>query len=181
MSRRACVYRFYDAEGELLYVGETGNLPRRVVQHGANAPWFGQVSRIMVDWHPSKAAALAAEAEAILRLQPKVNVARRRQDGSTWLDNEGRRMLARWMEGRGCSVGDFARLTGFRKQYVRRLLERPRYPNPEKARIIAVVTGGSVPRWAWATSPHVRDALMTSGPEAELAAVSPLPSDRIAP
>ena len=179
MSGRFCVYRFYAASGELLYVGETRNLPRRLVQHEARAAWFGEVSRIMVDWHPSRAEALAGETAAILREGPRVNIARRRRDGSTWLDNEGRHMLARWMEARGCSVDKFSGLTGFRLQYVRRLLDGPRYPGPAKTRIIAIATDGHVPRWAWATSAVVRDELMTDGPDEELAAaLALLPNGR---
>jgi len=39
-----CVYRFFDAEGVLLYVGSTGNVWYRIGQHAAERPWWPEVA-----------------------------------------------------------------------------------------------------------------------------------------
>lgn len=64
------VYRYYDAEDRLLYVGVTGNLDARHGSHKREKPWFGDVARRHVQGPLSNAAALAAEAWAITNESP---------------------------------------------------------------------------------------------------------------
>lgn len=40
------VYRFFDAAGEILYVGCTHNLHKRMVEHACEKPWWGQVAEV---------------------------------------------------------------------------------------------------------------------------------------
>lgn len=68
------LYRFYDAEDRLLYVGITNHLMRRTTRHAADKPWFSAVARSEVDHYPTRAAALAREAELIRELQPVHNI-----------------------------------------------------------------------------------------------------------
>lgn len=67
------VYRAYDADDQLLYVGATGNLKRRMQQHRKSAPWFGGAVRWSYGEYPTREAALAAEAEAIGAEHPEWN------------------------------------------------------------------------------------------------------------
>jgi hypothetical protein len=71
---RAQLYRHFDAAGELLYVGCTGNVIRRTEQHEAQSPWLPEVATITVEHFASGSEALAAEEAAIRAENPKYNV-----------------------------------------------------------------------------------------------------------
>jgi len=70
---RGAVYRHFADDGTLLYVGYSANPYRRTEQHSQEAFWFGKITRIEIDWHPTKELALAAEREAIYRETPLCN------------------------------------------------------------------------------------------------------------
>lgn len=74
MSRTA-LYRHFDKHGQLLYVGISLNAINRLAQHGNSAAWFDQIARVTIQWLPSRASALAAEAIAIAGERPIHNVA----------------------------------------------------------------------------------------------------------
>ncbi len=69
----AVVYRAYDANGELLYIGSTGRWKARQRAH-AKQPWYGDVARWELEEHPTREAAYAAEAAAISAEHPAWNV-----------------------------------------------------------------------------------------------------------
>lgn len=61
----SALYRFYDREDRLLYVGITGNLPSRQQQHEGSQPWWQEVARMTVEHFPTREDARAAEQAAI--------------------------------------------------------------------------------------------------------------------
>jgi len=67
------LYRFYDAEGDLLYVGVTGNLASRFSDHRRMSPWWAHADRHEVEWLPHWSAALQAERRAIRDEAPRWN------------------------------------------------------------------------------------------------------------
>jgi predicted GIY-YIG superfamily endonuclease len=69
----ASVYRLFDAEDRLLYVGSTKCVERRLGQHRSAQPWFGDVTRTEVEEFPSCEAALEGELEAIRQELPLHN------------------------------------------------------------------------------------------------------------
>ena len=72
----AFVYRYYDAIGQLLYVGITSENPlNRDRQHRHAAPWYSEVARYSWQAYPGRTDALRAEAEAIATEAPLYNVA----------------------------------------------------------------------------------------------------------
>ncbi len=75
---RTALYRHFDAAGRLLYVGISFNSIQRTAQHRHGAHWFESIARIEIEWHPTRAAALAAEAIAIAKDAPAHNIAGRR-------------------------------------------------------------------------------------------------------
>lgn len=68
------VYRCFSEGGQLLYVGTTGNLGRRLAEH-ARKIWFLEVRGITLEWFPDEVRALAAERRAIFVERPKYNLA----------------------------------------------------------------------------------------------------------
>lgn len=70
----AALYRPYDADDNLLYVGITNNLARRQWQHMATATWSKFADRLEVDWWTSADGLGRAEQEEIQRHQPLWNM-----------------------------------------------------------------------------------------------------------
>ena len=70
------VYKMYDAEGALLYIGYTGGLGARVQIHASSSDWFSQVARIDLLTFDTKPEALSAEARLIKDEGPLHNVMR---------------------------------------------------------------------------------------------------------
>jgi predicted GIY-YIG superfamily endonuclease len=76
MSKRTAVYRVFDAGGQLLYVGMTGNPTHRLTQHkAAGAQWYAlaDLTRTTVAWFDSRAEAAAAEVQSIGSEHPRFN------------------------------------------------------------------------------------------------------------
>ncbi len=70
------VYRFYDKQDQLLYVGQTSHGYKRMQQHNKTQPWWREVARSEVEHHESREEALQAEAWAIHKEHPKHNIVR---------------------------------------------------------------------------------------------------------
>lgn len=70
------MYRFFAADGALLYIGITGRTPfERLMEHVCDKPWASEMARWEVDrrtW-PNETASLAAEASAIRAERPRYN------------------------------------------------------------------------------------------------------------
>lgn len=69
----AFLYRLWDQEGTLLYVGVTVNPFNRPWMHRSQKAWGAEIHRDTLEEFPSKEAALVAEREAIIREKPKYN------------------------------------------------------------------------------------------------------------
>lgn len=67
-----CVYRFYDAEDRLLYVGITYSPPARFREH-MRTEWWDLAVRNTIVWHDHRRDALDEEANAILTESPAYN------------------------------------------------------------------------------------------------------------
>ncbi|MFM9652794.1 GIY-YIG nuclease family protein [Streptomyces galilaeus] len=68
------LYRLYAADETVLYIGVTDDPDRRFKQHRDSKPWWPQVARKTVEWHPSRSRALAVEAAAIAAETPTYNI-----------------------------------------------------------------------------------------------------------
>lgn len=69
------VYRLFNLDGALLYIGITDNPKRRFAQHAQDKGWWYLVVRWVVEWYPNRDAALAEEARAIREEVPAYNIA----------------------------------------------------------------------------------------------------------
>ena len=68
------LYRFWNAAGDLLYVGISVNPYGRFEQHQADKPWWGEVAKITMQPYPDRESVLAAERDAIECEHPAYNV-----------------------------------------------------------------------------------------------------------
>lgn len=67
------LYRFFDSDSRLLYVGITCRGPERWADHASEKGWWTDVARVTADHFPNRAAAAAAEVVAIRLESPSFN------------------------------------------------------------------------------------------------------------
>ncbi|WP_405671422.1 GIY-YIG nuclease family protein [Streptomyces sp. NBC_01530] len=72
-AERTALYRCYDADEELLYVGVSKDPEARWEQH-RDKPWWRDVSMRVVEWFDDRASAERAERKAIQTKGPRYNV-----------------------------------------------------------------------------------------------------------
>lgn len=70
------LYRFFDVEGQLLYVGRTISPRIRLKSHVHHAWWSDEIHSVTVERHVSHEALAHAEMEAIRVEQPRHNIIR---------------------------------------------------------------------------------------------------------
>ena len=70
------LYRHFDKDGALLYVGISLSAVERLRQHRDSSHWFKKIARITIERHPTREDAEWAEREAIHRENPKHNKVR---------------------------------------------------------------------------------------------------------
>lgn len=68
------LYRYFDTDGRLLYVGISGNNLKRQSQHKKNSEWFSQAATAKFEHFSNRQAALAAEKQAIQTEKPIYNL-----------------------------------------------------------------------------------------------------------
>lgn len=75
-SREHTLYRLFDAEGTLLYVGISFMPDYRFKQHRREKPWWAEVTRKELTILPDRKTAEAAEIKAIAEEDPLYNIQR---------------------------------------------------------------------------------------------------------
>lgn len=73
-TRTRSLYRLYDADDQLLYVGVAHSFLGRLRQHEDGQPWWNEAVRVTVEHYGSSAQALEAERVAIQTDRPRYNV-----------------------------------------------------------------------------------------------------------
>lgn len=73
------LYRHFDHDGILLYVGQSLSAVSRLVEHRRSSPWLWSVTRVEIERHPTRQAALEAERKAIQEEAPLFNVVHARR------------------------------------------------------------------------------------------------------
>ncbi len=68
------LYRYFDKDGNLLYVGVSINAISRLSQHKRDSHWFDRIIKIEIEQFSTKEEALAAEIKAILQENPSCNL-----------------------------------------------------------------------------------------------------------
>lgn len=72
-TRAAVLYRHFNAEGRLLYVGISASATKRTEQHRRSSSWAQEIRRIEIETFPSRQAAMDAERTAIVMELPMHN------------------------------------------------------------------------------------------------------------
>jgi predicted GIY-YIG superfamily endonuclease len=67
------VYKLFNSNGELIYVGKSVDLRERFSQHKNNSSWWGEVAEKTALYFDTEWEALAVEAELIQKESPKYN------------------------------------------------------------------------------------------------------------
>src|SRR5689334_18376041 len=78
------LYRYFDKEGELLYVGITSAWHLRLKGHSARSPWWLRAATVSLTHYQTRAEALAEEARAISHEHPLYNRAHSRLTRTGW-------------------------------------------------------------------------------------------------
>lgn len=78
------LYRVFDDEHALLYVGCTVDPQRRFAEHRSRAPWFARADHVEWEAHPNRIAARRAERETIRREEPEHNLVESLTLGARW-------------------------------------------------------------------------------------------------
>ena len=105
--RETSVYAAYDAQGDLLYVGASVDVKRRLLQHASQSAWGREVCEVLFRRLPNKKAAIAFETRAIQLLKPKHNKAIRPGAEHKWpvpTSEQIASMVALWHSGQKPSL-----------------------------------------------------------------------------
>jgi hypothetical protein len=84
MDRPSQVYRLFDFDGHLLYVGVTLYPRERLGVHRRSKPWGQHITDVVYETHPSEHAARMAEQAAIGAERPLYNVMRPTAERLVW-------------------------------------------------------------------------------------------------
>jgi hypothetical protein len=76
--RPSTLYRYFDADGRLLYVGITHQQHLRFQQHSLMASWWHLAQTCTLEHHPNRISAMRAETQAIINERPLYNRTGRR-------------------------------------------------------------------------------------------------------
>ena len=71
--QKTTLYRYFDSEGRLLYVGITGDNTKRQSQHRRNSFWFGEIASAKFEHFDTRRDAAQAEVLAIKNEKPLHN------------------------------------------------------------------------------------------------------------
>jgi excinuclease UvrABC nuclease subunit len=71
---KQALYRWFNDEGVLLYVGISSTLPSRVKQHSKASKWFDEASFMTIEWHENRGMVELAEKLAIKYEAPFYNI-----------------------------------------------------------------------------------------------------------
>lgn len=75
--RPTVLYRLYDEDDNLLYIGITCGFDARMRDHAHRHPWWPLVARTVLDWFDTDYEADRAETAAIRAERPRYNVGKR--------------------------------------------------------------------------------------------------------
>jgi predicted GIY-YIG superfamily endonuclease len=134
------VYRLYDAERNLLYVGITNNVRARFRWHASNQPWWLSVADVESEEVASREEAIDRELALINALRPRHNiVTTRRNPKAGEFELNGSRVRALRLA-RGMDIGELSRASGVHRDTISRL-ERGEYVGESRPSTVRKLAG----------------------------------------
>lgn len=144
MDGPVAVYRFFDADARLLYVGLTSNPGKRTQQHRYTKPWWCEVSTMTVETHEDAREGARAERWAIQTEDPKYNVAHHPTRGTV-----APRVVVTSESGRVVGSAEIASMLGVCRQRVQQLTVNKGFPAlAARLRLGRLWRTSDVVRWA---------------------------------
>lgn len=143
------VYRHFDANGALLYIGASFDPLRRFMGHLTTARWATRVASITVEWFESRAEAEAAERAAIEGERPPYNTFHNPKPPTARRRAVAGPILGRWLMKEGEAVAAFAQRSEIPAARVFGIIRGEVSPNSRTARKIADATRGELPAVIW--------------------------------
>lgn len=67
------LYRLFNSEGDLIYIGITNNIKARFQQHLSEQSWWGEVADCQTEFHRDRSTLERIEADEIASLRPRHN------------------------------------------------------------------------------------------------------------
>lgn len=120
---RTALYRFFNADERLLYIGISGDPDYRWGQHKADKPWIGEVAMRVIEWLPTRAEAEAAELAAIRTERPLYNHKGTPKMFPKAFDPAPLSQIY-------CGSAEVGAAFGVNRQRVQQLVNRPDFPRP---------------------------------------------------
>lgn len=74
------LYRHFNRDGDLLYVGVSLSAIQRLGQHAEHSHWYSSISRVEIENFETREEVLAAERRAIIEENPRHNLKRPREE-----------------------------------------------------------------------------------------------------
>ncbi len=74
MTEPTNLYRCFDSDGRLLYIGVSLSAIARLKEHQCQSEWFVNIARVEIETLPDRASALCAEKDAIAGESPQFNI-----------------------------------------------------------------------------------------------------------
>lgn len=85
------LYRHFDAQGNLLYVGISLSTVGRLSQHKDHSHWFKEISNVTIERFPTRQDALKAEQLAVQSENPKCNINLKKKEKELKIETEKRK------------------------------------------------------------------------------------------
>jgi predicted GIY-YIG superfamily endonuclease len=111
MEGETSLYRFFNNDGKLLYVGITAHLLDRIVQHEVSQPWWEEVVAMTRSAFPTRETAHNAEKRAIHEESPKYNSVRYQHRPRVFHEPTDPRSVSEWVLARLRAGDSFAEIT----------------------------------------------------------------------
>lgn len=117
---RTALYRHFDADGQLLYVGITSDPRRRLSEHLKAAKW--PIASVDLEWFDNDLSAVRAERKAILTESPIHNIRRDTKEPPITPDRGWRKCLADTLVERELSLRAVSIGAGLGKGYLHSII-----------------------------------------------------------
>lgn len=117
---KTALYRHFDAEGALMYIGVTGDPERRLSEHVKAGKW--PIASVSVEWILNTHGPVAVERRAIIEENPKHNIRREANEPPGLPQSGWRKVVSDALIGKGLSMRGASLEAGLGKGYLHSVL-----------------------------------------------------------